>query len=135
MEQPSNVDRYGALVVDVISILIITVLLLNSSSYLANFIGIFIPVVYFPILHTLLSRSIGDMVFNLKLVDQQGNKIGFRLTLNRFICVFKYSIFAAIFTNLFLMFIMLFTGAIKDIRDVSFDYEDESGTYLVKASE
>ena len=134
MEQPSRADRYGSLMVDFITILIITILLMNSPSYLVKFIAIFIPLVYFPILHTLWSRSIGDIVFKLKVVDQQGNKIGFRLALNRFSCVFKYSIFAALFTNLLFMFLMLVSGTIKDIREVSFDYEGESETYLVKVS-
>lgn len=134
MEQPSRADRYGSLMVDLINILIIIILLMSSPSYLVKFTAIFIPVVYFPLLHTLLSRTIGDIVFKLKVVDQQGNKIGFRLALNRLSCVFKYSIFAALFTNLLFMFIMLFSGTVKDIREVSFDYEGESETYLVKAS-
>lgn len=133
MEQPSRVDRYGSLIVDFINnILIITLLLMNSPSYLVKFIAIFIPVVYYPILHTLWSRSIGDIVFKLKVVDQQGNKIGFRLALNRFSCVFKYSILILLFTNL--LFIIFFSGTGKEIREVSFDYEGESKTYLVKAS-
>ena len=93
-----------------------------SPSYLVKFTAIFVPVVYFPILHTLWSRTIGDIVFKLKVVDQQGNNIGFRLALNRFSCVFKYSIFAALFTNLLFMFLMLVSGTVKDIREVSFDF-------------
>lgn len=62
MEQPSMVDRYKSLMVDFIIILEITILLMHSPSYLIKFIAIFIPLVYFPILHTLLSRSIGDIV-------------------------------------------------------------------------
>lgn len=131
MKQPSMIDRYKALMVDFIIILEITILLIYSPSYPVKFMAIFIPLVYFPILHTLLSRSIGDIVFNLKVVDQQGNKIGFRLALNRFFWVFKGSIFALLFSNLFFMFLLFFTGT---FREVSFDYEGESKTYLVKTS-
>ncbi|HWI54631.1 MAG TPA: RDD family protein [Desulfobacteria bacterium] len=134
MEQPSRADRYGSLMVDVINILLLALLLMYSPSHLIKFTAVFIPVVYFPILHTLLSRSIGDMVFKLKVVDNQGNRIGFRLALKRFFYVLKSSIFAALFTNLLFMLLMLFSGTIKDISEVSFDYEGESGTYLIKAS-
>lgn len=134
MEQPSMVDRYKSLMVDFIIILEITILLMHSPSYLVKFIAIFIPLVYFPILHTLLSRSIGDIVSKLKVVDQQGNKIGFWLALNRFFWVFKYSIFALLFSNLLFMFFILFPGTLKNITEVSFDYEGESKTYLVKTS-
>ena len=133
MEQPSMAERYGSLVVDFVTILIIMVLLVTSSSYLVKFLALFIPVIYFPVLHTLLSRSIGDLVFKLKIVDQQGDKIGLRLALDRFKCVFKYSIFSMLFTNLLFLFFMFFSGTVKDIREVSFDYEGESQTYLVKA--
>lgn len=134
MEQPSMVDRYKSLMVDFIIILEITILLMHSPSYLVKFIAIFIPLVYFPILHTLLSRSIGDIVSKLKVVYQQGNKIGFWLALNRFFWVFKCSIFALLFSNLLFMFFILFPGTLKNITEVSFDYEGESKTYLVKTS-
>lgn len=132
MKRPSMLERYGSLSVDVINILIITLLLLNSSSSLVKFIAIFVPVVYFPFLHTLLSRSIGDIVFQLKIVDQEGNKISFRLAQDRFICVFKFSIISIIFSNLLFIFLALFTGTFKNITDAFFDYENESKTYLVK---
>lgn len=130
MEQPSRVHRFGSLLVDFITIFIIILLLANSPSYPVKLIAIFIPLVYFPILHAILSRSIGDMVFELKVVDQQGNNIGFRLALNRFFSAFKYSIFSLILSNLFVMFYFFFSGNLKEI---SFDYEEESQTYLVKS--
>ena len=133
MEQPSRVDRYKSLTIDFIIILEITILLMHSPSYLVKFVAILIPLVYFPILHTLLSRSIGDIVFNLKIVDQQGNKIGFRLALNRFLGVFKCSVFALLLTNLLFLFYFLSSRTFKDIPEV-LDYEEESKTYLAKIS-
>jgi uncharacterized RDD family membrane protein YckC len=133
MNQPSKLDRYGSLIVDLTSnILIITILLVNFQSYLVKFIAIFIPVIYYPILHTLWSRSIGDLVFNLKVVNQQGNKIDFRLARKRFFCIIKYSIVVLLYTNL-LMIVFLFRNG-QNIREVSLDFEGESQTYLVKAS-
>lgn len=64
MEQSSRVDRYNSLVIDFIIILEITILLMHSPSYLVKFVAILTPLIYFPILHTLLSRSLGDIVFN-----------------------------------------------------------------------
>ncbi|TGE31085.1 RDD family protein [Desulfosporosinus sp. Sb-LF] len=131
MEQPSRVYRLGSLVVDFTTIFIIILLLANSVSYPTKIIAIFIPLVYFPILHTILSRTIGDMVLDLKVVDQQGNNIGFRLAINRFFSAFKYSIFSLILSNLLVMFYFFFSG---DLKEISFDYEEESQTYLVSRS-
>jgi uncharacterized RDD family membrane protein YckC len=132
MEQPSRVDKYGSLIIDFITnILIITLIFMNSQSNLVKFIAILIPLVYYPILHTIFSRSIGDIVFSLKIVDQRGNKIGYRLALERFICVIKYSFFILLFTNILFLFFFSRTGT--DIREVSTDFEGESKTYLVKA--
>jgi len=125
------VDRYKSLFIDFILILEITILLMHSPSYFVKFIAIFIPLVYFPILHTLLSRSIGDIVSKLKIVDQQGNKIGFRQALDRFINIFKSSMFALLLSNLLFMFFFLFSGTLRDTKGL-FDYETESKTYLVK---
>lgn len=133
MGQPSRVDKNGSLIIDLITNgLIIIVLFMNSQSSLIRFIAIFIPVIYYPCLHTLFSRSIGDIIFNLKVVDQQGNKIGFRLALKRFFCVLKYSIFVLLFTNL--LFLIFFSNTDKDIGKAAFDFEEECKTYLVKAS-
>jgi uncharacterized RDD family membrane protein YckC len=131
MEQPSRVYRLGSLVVDFTTIFIIILLLANSVYYPANLIAIFIPLIYFPILHTILSRTIGDMVLDLKVVDQQGNNLGFKLAMNRFISAFKYSIFSLILSNLLVMFYFFISG---DLKDISFDYEEESQTYLVSRS-
>lgn len=133
MEQPSRIDRNGSLIIDFITAALMIILLLNTSrSYLAIIIAILIPVIYYPCFHTLFSRSIGDMVFNLKVVDQGGHKIGFRLALKRFFCVLKYSIFVLLLTNL--LFFIYFSRSEKDIRDTSFDFEAESKTYLVKTN-
>lgn len=131
MEQPSRVYRLGSLVVDFTTIFIMILLLANSVSYPANLIAIFIPLVYFPILHTILSRTIGDMVLDLKVVDQQGNNLGFKLAMNRFISAFKYSIFSLILSNLLVMFYFFISG---DLKEISFDYEEESQTFLVSRS-
>lgn len=131
MEQPSRVYRLGSLVVDYTTIFIMILLLANSVSYPANLIVIFIPLVYFPILHTILSRTIGDMVLDLKVVDQQGNNLGFKLAMNRYISAFKYSIFSLILSNLLVMFYFFISG---DLKEISFDYEEESQTYLVSRS-
>lgn len=133
MEQPSRVDRNKSLVIDFIIIAEITILLMHSPSYLIKFVAILTPLVYFPLLHTLLSRSIGDIVFKLKVVDQQGNKIGFRLALTRFLGVFKFSVFALLLTNLLFLFYFLSSRTFKDIPEV-LDYEEESKTYLAKTS-
>ncbi len=132
MEQASKADRYKSLMVDCVIILEIAILLMINPFYPVKFIALVIPVLYFPLLHALLSRSIGDLVFKLKIVDRQGNKIGYRLALNRFIWVLKCSAFASIFTNLLFMFLIFFSDALNNMRDVSFDYEGESGTFLVK---
>ncbi len=131
MEQPSRLDRYKSLTIDFIIIFEITILLMHSPSYMIKFVAILIPLVYFLILHTLLSRSIGDIVFKLKIVDQQGNKIGFRLALKRFLGVLKFSIFALLLTNLLFLFYFLSSRRFKDIPQV-LDYEEESQTYLAK---
>lgn len=129
MQQPSRVNRFSAILVDFITMFIIILLLGDSPSYPVKFIAVSIPLVYFPILHTILSRSIGDMDFELKVVDQQGNNVGFRISLRRFFCAFKYSIFSLILSNLLVMFYFFSSGNLKEI---SFDYEEESQTYLVK---
>lgn len=131
MNQPSKADRYKSLIVDFLIILILMFLLITKASFQAKFYAIFIPLVYFPILHALMSRSIGDIIFNLKIVDQKGNKIGFRLALNRFFWVVKYFLFSLFLTNILFLFFMFSQG---NQRNLSVDYEGESGTYLVKAS-
>lgn len=124
-------ERNGSLIIDLITnILIITLIFINTSSNLVKFIAVLIPVVYYPVLHTIFSRSVGDIVFGLKIVDPQGNVIGFRSALKRYFCVFKYSAFILMFTNL--LFLLFFFRTGNDIREVSTDFEGESKTYLVK---
>lgn len=131
MEQPPKADRYKSLLVDFIIILILMFLLITKASFQLKFYASFIPLVYFPILHTLMSRSIGDIIFNLKIVDQQGNKIGFQQAFNRFFWVVKYFLFSLFLTNILFLFFIFSQG---QKRDLSVDYEGESGTYLVKGS-
>lgn len=133
MEQPSRVDRYGSLVIDLITnALMIIFFFMYPPFSLVKYIAIFIPVVYYPILHIICSRSIGDIVFGLKIVDQHGNRISYKLALDRFFCVLKYSCLLLIFTNLLFISFFLRTG--RDIRDFSLDFQRESKTYLVKAN-
>lgn len=132
MTQPSRIEKSGALIIDLISnVFIVTAIFINSQSSLIRFIAIFIPIIYYPCLHTLFSRSIGDTVFNLKVVDRQGKKIGLELALKRFSCVLKYSLFILLLTNI--LFVICFSRTTKDIREISYNFEDESKTYLIKA--
>lgn len=133
MNIPPNKIRAFTLITDTLIIGLLSYLYLtHSKNALALIIWLFFIFAYFPIFHWIFSRTPGDLVWGLKVVNREGKRPGFWPAIDRFFGVFaKLYILSLALDSLIFLLTLFGSGTLKDVVNEPLDYEKESKTFLV----